>query len=110
MIDRMITVVRRLVACLTLLLPFQATADGAQARRAAASAPDLGAQCPGDAPPPCPNRPTPPAPSLPQHGAIRDGFGLLLPKLPLMPSACRPLRQYRSFSHDKLQRQPCYYV
>jgi hypothetical protein len=91
----------RMFACITLLLPFEAMAGDAGPRGPLAER-SRPADCIQD----CALAPA----AQPTWQEALEQFGLLLPKIPQMPSACRPLRQYRSFSLDRMPRQPCYYA
>jgi hypothetical protein len=97
MIVHMVSALRRALgrtfACLTLLLPFETMASDAGARKPAEE-----------------QAPSAPHKAQPTWQEALDQFGLLLPKIPQMPSACRPIRQYRSISLDKMPRQPCFYA
>lgn len=99
----------RSFACMTLLLPFDTMASDVAAPASASASgqsrngdgPDCGANCPAKPPVPA---------AQPSWQQAFEGFSLLLPKVPQMPSACRAARQYRSVSQDKMPRQPCFYT
>lgn len=108
MIVHMVSALRRSLgrffACLTLLLPFETMASDADVRKLGGE--QVRSSEPDDCGKECAKAPAPP----PGWQQVLDQYGLLLPKIPQMPSACRAPRQYRSISLDKMPRQPCFFA
>ena len=114
---RMVVTFRRLFALLLLvLLPYQAmAAEVAACESAMKGCPQMmakGINC-------CDHDDNSDAPDMgcgssldcaPALVALLEEFGLLLPKLVPMPTACAAPKECRSFIPDKAPRPPCFFA
>ena len=104
MIVYMVSALHRAVACLTLLLPFETMASERATRTSVGETTQIATH--GECGRRCVEQP----PAQPNWQEMLEQFGLLLPKIPQMPSACRPVRQYRTVSLDRKPRPPCLFA